>query len=335
MNPTLVRIEDVADFGNLSWAFWRAATGHRQRPDVQSFERNLDGELRQLAGEIHGGSVEVGRFHRFVVHDPKRRVIHAPEFRERVLHHALMRQLEPLFERALVDDTFACRRGKGSLAAAWRAQQHVRRFAWFVKTDVRKYFDSVDHELLLAGLRRRVKGSAVLALCERIVRSYATEPGKGLPIGALTSQHFANLYLAPFDRFLLASPQVHAIVRYMDDVVWWCADRDAARATLDETRRFLDLRLRLQLKPSAQIQPSERGVLLCGFRVQRSRLLLSRRRRRRYADARRRLEREWLAGRIDGTELQAGVTAALAITAHADARAWRSGQLARVPPVDA
>ncbi len=335
MRRTLVKIEDVADYGNLSIAFWRAARGLRHRSDVVEFARDLDGVLARLGHDILVGEVAVGNFRRFVIRDPKVRVIHAPAFAERVLHHALIRQLEPSFERALVADTFACRVGKGSLAAVRRAQQHMRRFAWYVKIDVRRYFDSIDHAVLRRLVGRRIKGEAVLALCERIVGSYHTSPGRGLPIGALTSQHFANLYLGELDRFLATTLAVQGMVRYMDDVTWWCPDRDSAQAGLRRARAFLGDTLGLEVKASVQVQPSARGLSLCGFRVRQGSLLLSRRRRRRYAQARRRWESAWSRGHIDSDALQRGVNAALAITAHADARSWRREQLARVPPVDA
>lgn len=335
MRRTLVRIEDVADIRNLSLAFWRAARGCRSRPAVEEFARDLDGNLTRLSAEILAGTVVLGPFRRFVVHDPKRRTIHAPSFRDRVLHHALIRWLEEPFERSLVADTFACRPGKGSLAAVLRAQEHLRRFAWAVKIDVRRYFDSIDHDRLLRLVGRRIKGAAVLGLCGRIVRAYQVSPGQGLPIGALTSQHFANLYLGELDRYLASTLRVQGLVRYMDDVTWWRPDRGTARADLRAVRGFLHDVLGLELKAGAQIQPCARGLSLCGFRIRRGVLFLSRRRRRRYAQARRRWEAAWQAGAADDLTLQRQVDAALAITAHAHARSWRAEELRRVPPIDA
>lgn len=335
MRRTLIRLEDVADLGNLSHAFWLAARGLRHRADVVAFAADLDANLARLAKQILGGNEVHDDFHRFTVHDPKLRVIHAPSLTMRVLHHALMRQLDPRLEASLVADTFACRVGKGSLAAVRRAQQHLRRFPWHVKVDVRRYFDSIDHAVLLEVLRRRFKGEAVLHLCGRIIAGYQTAPGKGLPIGALTSQHFANAYLGEFDRYLQQDLRVAGMVRYMDDVVWWCDSRVAARTSLAQARQFLAERLQLQLKSSAQVHASVQGLTVCGFRIRRGALLLSRRRRQRYALARRKWELAWRAGQIDAGELQRGVNAALAITAHAQALIWRQEQLRRVPPVDA
>lgn len=335
MRRELIRIEDVADLRNLVWAYHRASRGKRGRPDVARFEADLYGELNRLAREILDGTIDVGAARRFVIHDPKRRTIHAPVFRERVLHHALMRFVAPPLERALVDDTFACRPRRGSLACVERARIHLRRHPLLVKVDVRRFFDSVDHAILLGQLARRIRGERVLALCRRIVSAYATAPGKGLPIGALTSQHFANSYLAPLDRHLLERLRVRGMVRYMDDVVWWCRSRAECIDTLRDVRAFLACELALVLKTSVQIRPSRQGVTLCGYQLRGSAVRLSLRRRQRSERVRRAAERAYAAGWIDGRELQTRGDVALAITAHADARAWRRTQLERRPPPDA
>lgn len=331
---TLIPIEDVASLDNLVRAFHRAALGKRTRRDVRAFGAQLWPELHRLQKEILDGTVPVGELRSFEIHDPKRRRIHAPCFRERVLHHALMAKVGPALDRALVADTFACRSGKGSLAAVLRAQRHVRKWKWFAKIDVASYFASIDHEVLLALIERRIRGRGVLELCRRIVGSFGTEPGKGLPIGALTSQHFANTYLSLLDRFLLEDRRVGGMVRYMDDAVWWCREKTAALELIEEARAFLAVRLRLTMKPLWQVQRSDRGLTLCGFRIFPHRLRLTARRRRRYTQARRKWELAHGLGLITDRELQAGVGSALAITAHAEARGWRRRELERRPPPD-
>ncbi len=144
MKRKLIPLESIAERDHLAWAFWRAAQGKRGRPEVQAFAKNLDENLDRMQSEILSGTVGVGRMHSFEIRDPKRRVIHAPCFRERVLHHALMAYLGPVFERSLVADTFACLPGRGSWAAVLRAQQHSRSYGWFLKMDMRSYFASID-----------------------------------------------------------------------------------------------------------------------------------------------------------------------------------------------
>jgi len=209
----------IADAENLRLAFWKAAKGKRGKADCVAFRERLDENLAALRAELLEGDVPVGNYHYFTVHDPKERLICAASFRERVLHHAVMNVCEPALERAAVFDSYACRKGKGRLLAVERAQGYARTHGWFLKMDIRKYFDSIDHETLRALLGRKFKDPELLRLVDRILASYQTAPGRGLPIGNLTSQHFANFYLAPLDRFLKEELRRGAYVRYMDDFV--------------------------------------------------------------------------------------------------------------------
>lgn len=330
-----VNLVDVASLDTLAAAFWQASRGKRLRDDVQCFEANLDQELARLRDAILLGQAPRGEWLSFRISDPKPRRILAPCFRDRVLHHALMAHMAPVLERGLVDDTFACRPGKGTLAAVRRAQQHVRRFPWFVKADMRAYFASIDHAVLRGVLHRRFKDPGLLALCDRILERTPDPPGRGLPIGALTSQHFANAYLDGLDRFLLETLRVRGLVRYMDDVVWWCDSRETARDTLAAARAFVAHERGLELKSDASIGRSAYGLSFLGFRIRAGTLRLSLRRRRRYTAARARWERAFAEGRVDAPGLQVGYAAALGITAHAAAAAWRRAELLRRPPLDA
>jgi hypothetical protein len=212
MKRTAIRLKEIASWHNLTHAVERAARGKRYRPEVRAFLDHFDRNIATLQVQIFDGTVPLGIMTRFQIRDPKPRVIHAPCFRERVLHHAIIAYVGPVLERALVDDTFACRTGKGTLAAVRRCQQHVRRFPWYAKLDVRKYFASVDHEILKQQLCRRFKPRELLELLDRIIDAYSEAPGRGIPIGALTSQVFANFYLNPLDRFLLESCRVAGMV---------------------------------------------------------------------------------------------------------------------------
>lgn len=330
-----VTLADVTTLDTLTSAFWQASRGKSEREDVRHFASYLHASLGQLANDILCGRAPEGRWTSFQIHDPKPRRILAPCFNDRVLHHALMMHMGPVLERALVDDTFACRRGKGTLAAVLRAQHHVRRFPWFVKADARAYFASIDHAPLRGILHRRFKDPGLLALCDRILDRTPDPPGRGLPIGSLTSQHFANAYLDVLDRFLLEKLRVRAMVRYMDDVVWWCDSREAAKETLAAAKAFAAATRGIELKPSAMIGRSTQGLPFLGFRVLAGTLRLSLRRRRRYTAARRRWESAFVDGLVDARGLQAGYGAALGVTAHAEATAWRTAELARRPTVDA
>jgi hypothetical protein len=325
----------IADLHSLGLAFWQASRGKRLRPDVLQYAAQLDDNLAHLRDAILEERAPEGRWTSFEIRDPKRRRILAPCFADRILHHAMMIHMAPVLDRALVADTFACRPGKGSLAAVLRAQQHLRRFPWFVKADVRAYFASVDHQLMRGVLRRRFKAPRLLALCDRILTRTPDPAGRGLPIGALTSQHFANSYLDALDRYLLEALRVRGLVRYMDDVVWWCDSREEARATLDAVRSFAAHERLLELKADARIGRSGDGLPFLGFRILPGTRRLSLRRRRRYALARARWERGFSKGEIGALGLQAGYDAALSIMAHANATGFRRAELSRRPPIDA
>lgn len=188
---------------------------------------------------------------------------------------------------------------------------------------------------LLQDLARRFKDRGVLRLCQRIIELHQASPGRGLPIGALTSQHFANLYLAPLDRWLLEHWRVGGMVRYMDDTLWWGARRSVVREQLHGVIERLVQQRGLTVKPTWQLGQSVHGVPFCGFRVLRGALRLSSRRRRRYRRARQRWESAYRGGVIDAPMLQRGYASALAITAHAHPSAWRREELLRRPAPEA
>lgn len=334
MKRSPVSLEEVAGWDNLMHAAYRAARGKRRRAAVEAFFTNLDDELMTLQAEILSGRVPVGQCRRFYVFDPKCREIIAPAFRERVLHHALMSVIGPVLDRGLVDDSFACRVGKGSLAAVHRVQHHARRFSWFGKLDVRKYFASIDHRLLMSALERRFKNERLLALVWRIIDAHHETTGRGLPIGALTSQNFANFFLSPFDRWLLDQPQVHGIVRYMDDVLWWCDCRKDAIAIASRAEEFLATRLSLTIRSPTIVNRSERGVTCCGFRIFPGIIKLTRRRKERYRAARNRWERRFHRGEESALCLQAGYASALAMTTPAHSVAWRRRELELHPSAE-
>ena len=185
--------------------------------------------------------------------------------------------------------------------------------------------------VLLGLLERKFKNRALMTLMARIVHAHEDAPGRGLPIGTLTSQHFANFYLGGLDRRLIEGCRLAGFVRYMDDLVWWTDDRAAARTACDVARRYLAETLHLEVKQPVRIGRSRDGLNFCGYRILPGRLLLSRRRRRRYAVLRKDAEQAWRDGRIDGQGLQSAYASALALTVHADATTWRQEQLRRHP----
>lgn len=331
MKRSKLSIEDVADWHNLAEAFARAARAAADRRPVEHYRSRLEQELAQLREGLLAGDFPVGRMRAFHIRDPKPREIHAPVFAERVLHHALMAGVGPVLERALVYDSYACRVGKGSHAAVLRCQAHMRRYDYFVQIDIHSYFSYIDHAVLMARLARRFKSKLLLQLVQRIVSAYESEPGKGLPIGALTSQHFANYYLADLDRLLLNHSGVRGMVRYMDDIIWFCDSREEARQQLGLVDAFLETQLLLHRKPDAVLRPSVHGTLFCGHRVLPGVIKLSRRKKQRYQSRRAYWENQFQSGHIDNQELQRNMASIIGMTRLADATGWRQAQLLRRP----
>lgn len=316
-------MERVLERENLRTAFGRASRGKRARSDARRFAEHLEENLLCLADDVRSGEYVPGPPHRFTIHDPKERIITAPAFRDRVLHHAVMGPCEPVFERRLIDDTFACRIGKGRIAAVRRAGQFARRYASFLKVDIRRYFDSIPHDRLLDHLGRLFKDRRLLDLFARIVRSHETAPGRGLPIGSLTSQHFANVYLGPLDRFVKETLRVRGYVRYMDDFVTWDDDRVRLGSIRDQIREFVARELGLALKPEPYINRCVHGMDFLGCRIFPTYRTLSRRSRVRFRREVHRLEREYDEDRIDEPSLQRRVTALVAFARSADVASWR------------
>lgn len=327
MQRTRIDLAQLATVDNLALAASKAAAGKRQRREVARFFAQFDESVARLRRDILAAAVPYGEYRRFLIHDPKKRLIHAACFADRVLHHAIMNLAEPVFERTLVPSSYACRPGLGVHRAIRQVQAGLRRFPWYAKVDVDAYFPSIDHAILERLLARRFKGADFLALLGRIVASCPAAPGRGLPIGALTSQHFANHYLDGADRFLLDHPRVRAHVRYMDDIVWWGEDRQSVGQVLAELRAWVQRERRLTLKADAQINRSAQGVTFCGARVWRGALRLTPRKQARYRQACAQWEAAWADGRIDELALQRGYAAVLAVTRHTDSLSWRKRHL--------
>ncbi|MGA1839919.1 MAG: reverse transcriptase domain-containing protein [bacterium] len=316
-------MEKILDPVNLRIAFLKAAKGKRDRPEVLDFAGQLGKTLSIMRNELEHEKFVFGKFSTFYVHDPKERLIYAPGFSERVLHHAIMNVCEPVFDRHLIFDTYACRKGKGRLAAIERAKNLSRSYLWFLKMDIHKYFDSIDHNILTGLLCRKFKDKGLLRLFGRVVGSYETKKGKGIPIGALTSQHFANLYLSPLDRFIKESLGCRAYVRYMDDMVIWGNKKNFLKSVLKAIKDFLNKNLALQFKPFPFINLCDNGLDFLGFRLFPTKVLLNRR-------SCKRLKRKWKKystlfdnGILSQRQFQDRVTALTAFTLHADTSGLR------------
>ena len=322
-------MDRIAAPDNLRLAFWKAAKGKRAKADCRAFREGLDRNLDELRADLLAEQVRVGDYRYFTIHDPKERTICAASFRERVLHHALMNVCEPVLESAAIYDSYACRKGKGRLAAIERAREFTQSHRWFLKLDVRKYFDSVDHSILSQSLARKYKDGALLRLLGSIICSYETAPGRGLPIGNLTSQHFANFYLAALDRFVKEDLHRAAYVRYMDDSVVWGSSAAELSEIRERVRAFLARELKLELKGNAVVNRTSCGMDFLGYRLFPHTVRLARRSKVRFARKFRQYERAYVRGQWTELHLQQRMQALLAFVMPADTLAYRQHVLER------
>jgi len=242
----------IIAFDNLYRAFVGASHGKRDRPEVREFEYHLEPRLWEIRRRLEAGSYPWGAYRRFRITDPKNREIRAAPFGDRVVHHALFNVLDPIVRRGFIADTYACIPGRGTHLAVQRYRDFVRARAgcgYVLQCDIKSFFASVDHAVLQTLLVRRIGNARVLALVMSLITHGGERPGKGMPIGNLTSQLFANLYLDPLDHLVKETLRVRHYIRYMDDFLLLADDRDEARGRLRSIRAFLDERLCLALNP--------------------------------------------------------------------------------------
>jgi retron-type reverse transcriptase len=278
--------ESIIDYQNINEAWLKSIKGKRKSTGVLLFSRNVSENLKTIRGRLMSGSPDWGNYRSFVVTDPKKRLISAAPFEQRIMHHAIMNILEPVLERHLIFHSYACRKGKGMHAAVKYAFRLCKARRYFIKLDVRKYFDSIDHETLKRQLYHLIKDDRTISLLYGIIDSYHTlsgtsiQPGKGLPIGNLTSQFFANLYLSCLDHYILEHLKPDGYIRYMDDFVLWHDDKQKLQNMHSSLKSYAEKVLRLELKPPV-IDITEQGLPFLGFLIKSSGIFLLRKSKRR------------------------------------------------------
>lgn len=314
----------ILEWANLRLAYHRAARGKADKLEVRRFSADLDTHLAEMRIQLLEDDFIVGCFHKFEVHEPKKRTIHAARFPERVFHHALMNVCEPVFERHLVHHTYACRKGKGRLKALDHTSCQARRNAWYLKLDIRKYFESIPHAELIVKVRCLFKDPQLLVWLERIIHSHRGPEERGLPIGSLTSQHLANFYLSGLDRLCQSLPGVKGYVRYMDDFVCWSPGKAPLLNAGKQIETYLREHLSLTLKHPPAPQRSVRGMDFLGFRIFPTHRTLKRASKTRYRRRLRILDRLHANGTLSQSSVQNRLTALTAFTLPA--RAWHFRQ---------
>ncbi|MEO0480642.1 MAG: reverse transcriptase/maturase family protein [Planctomycetota bacterium] len=307
----------VHSFEALRTATLRAARGKRRSRATLAFLDRWEPECLRLGRALESGSWRPSRTKTFEIHDPKRRRITAVTFRDRVVHHALLAPLQPVFERRMIYDSYACRAGKGTHSAIRRAQVFLRRHRFSLRMDVRAFFDSLQPSIVLSTIEHSVKDRRVLELCERILEVRTI----GLPIGSLTSQWFANLTLDRLDHLVKERLRIPGYLRYMDDFVLFADSKGQLRDAHASVRNYLDTELSLTLKASAtRLAPVSEGLPFLGFSIFRGTIRLRPATKRRFRWRLRWLRRELSRGHIDLDHYERALAAMIAHVRHADTR---------------
>jgi len=291
-------LPQIVDYQNLRLAWLKALRGKRKSNGALLFSRNIDINIEKIKTRLQSDNPEWGNYRSFTITDPKERIISAAPFPVRVMHHAIMNILEPCFERQFIHHTYACRKGKGTHAAVLYAFHCGKAKGWFVKLDVRKYFDSIDHQVVKYQISRLIKDTKLLSHLTFLIDSYHTQPGKGLPIGNLTSQFFANLYLSGLDHYILEQLKPTGYVRYMDDFVLWSDSKSDLKFMLSKVEAYCLENLKLNLKPAILGQSTD-GLPFLGFQIRSQGIYLLQKSKNRMKKGAIAIERELDSGLIN------------------------------------
>ena len=326
----------IANFGALLDAAQRAARGRRRKPGVAAFLSRLEPELLQLERELLGHQYQPGRYTAFTIHDPKTRTVSAAPFRDRVVHHAVCVVIEPLFERGFIYDSYANRKGKGTHRAIQRYERFRNRYSHVLRADIFRFFPAIDHAILKADLRRRIICRDTLWLLDSIIDGANPQekvehyfPGddlftpferrRGLPIGNLTSQFFANVYLDRLDHFIKEVLRAPGYVRYVDDFALFHDDPVVLDQWRQQIARFLVGR-RLLLHPiKTVIMATGDPTNFLGFELHANgQRRLPEENVRRFRNRLRGLRDRWRAGTVTMPEVEQRVQAWIAHAKFAD-----------------
>lgn len=230
--------------------------GKRKRKDVQEFSLNLMDNIIQLHQDLANHTYNHGPYQAFRINDPKPRQIHKSSVRDRLLHHAIHRMLYPFFDRTFVADSFSCRVGRGTHKAlnrfrgfGYKVSRNNTKTCWILKCDIRKFFENINHEILLTIFKKYIPDKRIIWLLQNVIKSFSAGPDRGLPLGNLTSQLFVNVYMNEFDQFVKHKLKVKYYIRYADDFVVMSQDKSWLEELLLKIGDFLSEDLKLSIHP--------------------------------------------------------------------------------------
>jgi len=249
---------DIICKSNLFFAWQEFLVGKSSKIDVQEFGRNLFDNVEKLHNDLIDKTYRHGGYHSFYINDPKRRHIHKACVKDRLFHHAIYRLLYPFFDKIFIHDSYSCRLGKGVYKALERFKMFSNKVSknntktcYVLKCDIKKFFDSIDHGVLMNILKGYICDESILWLLQNIIDSYHSEQkqGQGLPLGNLTSQLFSNIYMNIFDQWIKHKLKAKYYIRYADDFVFFGINKQQLQTLIDPIRIFLSDKLKLTLHP--------------------------------------------------------------------------------------
>lgn len=325
----------IIEFSNLLAAARKAQRGKRFRENVLNFNHNIEKELFLLQTQLQEKSYCPGNYKTFNIQEPKLRLISAAPYKDRVVHHALCNIILPIVERSFIGDCYANRVGFGTHRALRRFTEFARSSNYVLQCDIQKYFPSIDHEILKALLRRKIKCRDTLWLIDKIIDSSNPQlevieyfPGdelltpitrrRGLPIGNLTSQFFANVYLNGLDHFVQEKLQVKKYLRYVDDFAFFSDDWEFLADTRLAIEEYL-AGLRLKIHPiKSQLFETKNGSNFVGFRVLSDRIRVRTENLRRARRRLRQMQKDCECGKVTGEQMQQSIQSWFAHLEHGD-----------------
>ncbi len=332
----------IISLENLFAAWDAFRCDKRNRRDVQVFEMRLEENIFQLYRDLRARRYKHGPYSGFWIHDPKLRHIHKATVRDRILHHAVFTVLNPIFEPTFIADSFSCRIGKGTHKGIEKLAHFLRKISgnghdrtFALKCDIRKFFDTIDHNILLRILGEKIKDADTMWLMREIVESYSSNASnlferKGVPIGNLTSQIFANVYMNELDQFMKHKLKVKYYLRYTDDFVIVADSREYLVSLTAQIGEFLNNELALSLHPKkVVIRKFHQGIDFLGYVIFPKHILIRSKTKHRILKKLEKRMEEYRAGDITGLNFEQSLQSYLGVLSHADAYAMREELLNR------
>lgn len=256
------------------WQSWQAfIIGKRSSPDIISYKHQLSHNLIELSTELQQGKYKHSSYQKFTLFDPKRREIVVATVKDRIVHRLIYDYIVPIWDKSFCFDAWSCRKGKGLLGAIERSGKNFKKYkdGWLWRSDIYKFFDNVEHSILRDLIQKKIQGSKIMKLLDDVIDSYhykSADQNRGIAIGNLTSQIFANIYLNELDQFVLHAIKPFGYVRYGDDFVLWCKDELSAHEAQIVVTQFLTDHLLLKINPlHNHIQPVNNKLAFLGVEI--------------------------------------------------------------------